>query len=183
MLMERLFSSGVMQMGASRVDPSRGGGVFNPAALTGLPELRAARMKEFSWIAGEWSRENVVPATTANPAYVDVGSGKFSLCEKGSWICMVAQDGRELQQITFDPFSRQWIYVLRNGAYGMMRSRDGWTNNQITFTGTMTMLSVECEWRMRWTKESDDQFSFVNEELSADRNWEYIDEWHFRRKV
>lgn len=123
MLMERLFSSGVMQMGASRVEPDRQVGVFNPAALVGLPELRAARMKEFSWIAGEWSRENVVPATTANPAYVDVGSGKFSLCEKENWVCMVAPDGRELQQITFDPFSRQWIYVLMNGAYGMLRSR------------------------------------------------------------
>lgn len=45
----------------------------------------------------------------------------------------------------------------------------------------MTMLSVECEWRMRWTKESDDRFSFVNEERDGDR-WVYIDEWRFRRK-
>src|SRR5512146_975091 len=98
MLMERLFSSGVMQMGASRVDPGRQVGVFNPAALEGLPELRAARMKEFSWIAGQWDRENVVPATEANPAYVELGSGKFSLCEKANWICMIASDGREMQQ-------------------------------------------------------------------------------------
>ena len=181
MIMEQLFSSGVMQMGASRLDPSRHVGVFNPAAIAGLPELRAARMKEFGWIAGEWSRENVVPATGANPAYVDVGSGKFSLCEKGNWVCMVAADGRELQQITFDPFSRQWIYVLINGAYGMLRSREGWNGNEIAFTGTMTMLGIECEWRMRWTKESDDRFSFSNEERDGDQ-WVYIDEWHFQRR-
>src|SRR5215467_8132161 len=41
MLMEQLFSSGVMQMGASHVDPERQVGMFNPAALAGLPELRA----------------------------------------------------------------------------------------------------------------------------------------------
>ena len=182
-LIEQLFSSGVMQMGASRVDPGRQVGVFSPAAITGLPELRATRMKEFSWIAGEWNRENVVPATKSNPAYVDVGSGRFSICEKGDWVCMVAPDGREMQQITFDPFSRQWVYVLMNGAYGMLRSREGWNGNQIVFTGTMIMLGIECEWRMRWTKESDDRFSFVNEERGADGGWEYIDEWRFTRKA
>ena len=182
MLMEQLFSSGVMQMGASRVDPGRQVGVFNPAAIAGWPELRMEKMKEFSWIAGEWSRENIVPETKANPGYVDVGSGKFSLCEKGNWICMVGADGREMQQITFDPFSRQWIYVLMNGAYGMLRSREGWNGNQIAFTGVMSMLGIDCEWRMRWTKENDDRFSFVNEERGADGGWEYIDEWRFKRK-
>jgi hypothetical protein len=181
-LIEELFSSGVMQMGSSRVDPGRQVGVFNPAAVAGLPELRAARMKEFSWIAGEWNRENVVPATKSNPAYVDVGNGKFSICEKGDWICMVAAEGREIQQITFDPFSRQWMYVLMNGAYGILRSREGWKGNKIAFTGTMTMLGIECEWRMQWTKESEDRFSFVNEERCADGSWDYIDEWHFKRK-
>jgi len=179
MLMEKLFASGVMQMGASRVEPERLVGVFNPAALVGLPVLRAARMKEFSWIAGEWSYENVVPATSANPAYVDVGGGRFALCENGNWICMV-KDGREMQQITFDPFSRQWVYVLMNGAYGMLRSREGWIGNEITFTGTMTMLGIECAWRMRWTKESEDRFSFVNEERDGDQ-WIYIDAWRFQR--
>ena len=69
-----------------------------------------------------------------------------------------------------------------NGAYGMLRSGEGWGGNQIVFTGTMTMLGVECEWRMRWTKESEDQFSFVNEERGADGSWEYIDEWRFCRR-
>lgn len=183
MLIERLFASGVMQMGPSRLDPARQVGVFNPAALSGLPELRAAKLKEFGWIAGEWRHENLVPATKSNPAYVDVGTGKFSVCEKGNWICMAAPDGREMQQITFDPFSRQWIYLLINGAYGMLRSREGWSENNIQFTGIMTMLGVDCEWRMRWTKESHDRFSFINEERDDSGNWVYIDEWRFARKT
>jgi len=183
MLIEQLFTSGVMQMGPSRVDPNREVGNFNPVAISGLPALRADKMKEFTWIVGEWSRENVVPATRANPAYTDVGSGKFSICEKSNWICVVAPDGREIPNITFDPFSRHWIYVLTNGAYGMLRSQDGWRDNQIHFTGLMTMLGVTCEWRMRWKKESDDRFSFMNEERDAAGSWIYIDEWHFMREV
>lgn len=183
MLMEQLFSSGVMKMAASRLDPNRQVGTFNPTALAGLSELRAEKLKEFSWIAGDWIHENVVPATDANPAYVDVGSGKFSICEDRNWVCMVAPDGREMKQITFDPFSRQWIYVLMNGAYGMLRSRHGWKGNKIEFTGTMTMIGIDCEWRMRWTKESDDHFFFINEERDGAESWAYIDEWHFRRKM
>ena len=182
MLIEQLFASGVMQMGVSRVDPSRQVGVFNPNAVSGLPALRTEKMKEFAWIIGEWTHENAVPATRANPAYTDVGSGRFSLGEKGNWICMVAPDGRETPNITFDPFSRQWIYVLMTGAYGMLRSQDGWHDNQIAFTGLMTMLGFNCEWRMRWTKEGDDLFSFINEERHADGSWTYIDEWRFTRK-
>lgn len=182
MLMEQLFSSGLMQMGPSRVDPNRTVGVFNPSAIGDLPQLRAEKMKEFSWIVGEWSHENLVPATKANPAYADIGSGKFSMCEKNNWICMVAPDGRETPNITFDPFSRQWIYVLLNGAYGMLRSQEGWVDNQIAFTGSMTMLGIECSWRMRWTKESVDRFTFINEEQGEEGNWLNIDEWRFARK-
>ena len=182
MLMEKLFSSGVMQMGPSRTEPHRQVGVFNPKAVAGLPELRAARIEEFQWIAGEWNYENAVPATSSNPPYADIGTCKYSLCEKSLWICMVAPDGREMQLITFDPFSRQWIYVLMNGAYGLLRSPEGWIGNQIVFTGQMTMIGFNCEWRMRWTKESADRFSFINEERSTDGSWAYIDEWRFRRK-
>ena len=182
MLMEKLFSSGLMQMGPSRVDTSRQVGVFNPSAIADLPAMRSEQMKQFSWIVGEWNHENAVPATAANPAYIDIGSGRFSICEKSNWICIVAPDGRETPNITFDPFSRQWIYVLMNGAYGMLRSQEGWVDNQIAFAGMMTMLGITCPWRMRWTKESDDRFSFINEEQDADGNWFYIDEWRFRRK-
>lgn len=183
MLIEQLFESGVMQMGSSRVDPNRQVGVFNPNSVARLPALRAEKMKDFAWIAGDWSHENAVPATRANPAYTDIGNGKFSLCEKSNWICMVAADGRETPNITFDPFGKQWIYVLTNGAYGMLRSVDGWRDTQISFTGPMSMLGVNCEWRMRWTKESDDRFSFINEERGADGSWIYIDEWRFTRKM
>jgi hypothetical protein len=182
MLMERLFSSGLMQMGPSRNDPSRHVGVFNPGAIAGVPELRAARLEEFRWIAGDWNYENAVPATAANPAYSDVGTCRYGLCEKNNWICMVTPDGREMQQITFDPFSKQWIYVLMNGAYGMLRSPEGWSGNHIVFTGLMTMIGFNCEWRMRYTKESPVAFSFINEERDATGSWDYIDEWHFTRK-
>jgi hypothetical protein len=182
MLMEQLFSSGLMRMGPSRTDPDRQVGVFNPDAVAGLPALRATRMDEFRWIAGGWNYENAVPATAANPAYSDIGTCKYSLCEKNNWVCMVAPDGRETQQITFDPFSKQWIYVLMNGAYGMLRSPEGWRDNQIDFTGLMTMIGFNCEWRIRWTKENAERFSFVNEERDASRSWVYIDEWRFTRK-
>ena len=42
MPIERLFSSGIMKMGPSRVDPERQVGVFNPAVVAGLPAVRAA---------------------------------------------------------------------------------------------------------------------------------------------
>ena len=182
MLMEQLFASGVMQMGPSRVDPSRQVGVFNPNFVAGLPGLRAAKMEEFRWIVGEWSYENVVPATSANSAYVDVGSSRFSLGEKSNWICIVAPDGRETPNITFDPFSKQWIYLLMQGAYGMLRSPEGWRKGQIVFTGLMTMIGVDCEWRITCSRDGDGRFSFVNEERNANGSWDYIDEWRFVRK-
>jgi hypothetical protein len=182
MLMERLFSSGVMQMGPSRADPARQVGAFNPNFVSALPALRAAKMEEFRWIAGEWNYENAVPATPANPAYADVGSCRYSLCEKSNWICIVGPDGREIQHITFDPFSKQWIYLLMQGAYGILRSQDGWTNGRIAFTGPMMMLGINCDWRLTYLRDGNDRFSFVNEERKDDGSWEYIDEWRFLRK-
>ena len=35
---------------------------------------------------------------------------------------------------------------------------------------------------MTWTKTSDDEFRFVNEEQTSDGEWSYIDEWRFQRK-
>jgi len=32
----------------------------------------------------------------------------------------------ETPNITFDPFSKQWMYVLIDGAYGILRSPEGW---------------------------------------------------------
>lgn len=183
MLIERLFSTGVMQMGPSRVDPERQVGVFNPEFVATLPALRAAKMEEFRWIEGEWSYENAVPATSANPAYVDVGSCRYSLCEKSNWICIVAADGRETPHITFDPFSKQWIYLLMQGAYGVLRSQDGWRNGQIAFTGPMVMVGVNCDWRLTYSRDGNDRFSFVNEECREDESWGYIDEWRFLRKT
>jgi hypothetical protein len=182
MLIEQLFSRGIMAMGPSRVDPNRQVGVFNADYVSSLPALRASEMERFRWLVGEWSHENQVPATRVSPAYTDVGSSRFSFCEKESWICLVPPDGREIPNITFDPFSKQWIYVLTRGSYGVLRSPQGWTGSQIVFTGLMTMIGIDCEWRMTWTKTSDDQFGFVNEEREKDGTWSYIDEWRFTRK-
>lgn len=54
--------------------------------------------------------------------------------------------------------------------------------NKIVFTGLMTMIGIECEWRMTWTKTSNDEFGFVNEEFLADGPWSYIDTRQFKRK-
>lgn len=182
MLIERLFSTGIMKMGPSRVDPQRQVGVFNPAALAGIPVLRAAELAKFRWIVGEWSYENAVPATAFSPAYTDIGSARFTFNEKSNWICMGAPDGEEFPNITFDPFSKHWIYLLTKGSYGMLRSAEGWIGDRIAFTGLMTMVGINLEWRMTWNRLGPDNFSFVNEESTPDGFWAYIDEWRFQRK-
>lgn len=45
------------------------------------------------------------------------------------------------------------------------------------------MLGITCKWRMRWTRESNDHFSFINEEHDVDGSWIYVDGWHFTRKI
>ena len=162
------------------IDPERKVGVFHPEAVAGLSSLRADELAKFAWLTGEWSFENRVPETRCSPAYTDAGSSSF--CERDGWICLVARDGAERRNITFDPLSRQWIYVLAHGSFGILRSAEGWVGDRIVFTGLMTMVGINCEWRMTWTKTSDNSFRFVNEELGADDAWHYIDEWQFARK-
>ena len=82
-LIEELFSTGLMRMGPSRTNPQQQVGVFSPAAVAGLPALRAAEMEKFRWIEGEWDHENAVPATAASPAYADAGKSRFALDAKG----------------------------------------------------------------------------------------------------
>jgi hypothetical protein len=185
MLMEELFSRGIMTMGPSRIDSARQVGVFKPEFIATLPALGAAEMEKFRWIAGEWDHENAVPATRLSPAYTDIGTSRFSICENGSWICAVRPDGREVPHITFDPFSRQWMYVVTNGAYCILRSSEGWVGDEIVFTGLMTMIGINCEWRLTLDHRGSNEFGFVNEERDPDgsENWLYIDEWHFRRKA
>ena len=181
MLIEQLFARGVMTMGPSPRDPNRQVGVFPSELITEVAKTRAAELEKFRWIAGSWSYENHVPATAQNPAYVDAGRTSYSVVEMNGWICANLPDGRQEQQITFDPFSKQWIFVLTRGSYGILRSPDGWTDNQIIFTGPLTMIGVDCEWRMSWTKTSEDEFQFVNEEKNEEGGWTYIDEWRFIR--
>jgi hypothetical protein len=137
-----------MKMGPSPRDETRQVGAFHPDFVSKLPALRAAEMEKFRWLAGEWSHENHVPATRLSPAYTDAGSSRFSLCDNSNWICLVRPDGQESRHITFDSFSRQWIYLLAEGSYGILRSSVGWFGNQIVFSGSMTMIGVNCEWRM-----------------------------------
>jgi hypothetical protein len=181
MLMEKLFASGIMTMGSSRADPGRQVGVFAPGKAEAAMRARAAELERFRWIAGEWTFENAVPGTPWSPPYSDIGRQKFAVSEADSWICSVAKDGTMQRAITFDPFSGQWIYVLLRGSFGMLRSKEGWLASEIAFTGLMTMVGVECEWRMTWTRMGDDRFRFVNEERGADGSWAYIDEWRFAR--
>ncbi len=169
-------------MGPSRLDPNRMVGVFPSDLLKGLAAVRAVEIEAFRWIAGDWSYENSVPATGVSPAYIDIGSMRYSFCEENSWVYVVSPDGRQHRHITFDPFSKQWIYVLTRGSYGVLRSLEGWTGNQIVFSGLMTMIGINCEWRMTWTKASDTEFLFVNEEKSTDGSWTYVDEWRLKRK-
>ena len=46
----------------------------------------------------------------------------------------------------------------------------------------MTMLGINCDWRMTWTRHANDAFSFVNEERGASGDWEYIDRWRITRR-
>ncbi len=95
---------------------------------------------------------------------------------------MVSPDGNSLPCLTYDLLSLQWIYVLTRGSYRMLRSKQGWIGNQISFQGLMTMIGIVCDWRMTWTKAGDDKFGFINEEKLRDGPWSFIDEWRFRRK-
>ena len=181
MLIEELFARGIMTMGPSRADPNRQVGVFAPTAVAGISAARAAELERFRWIVGEWSYENAVPRTRLNPAYTDIGTQRFALTDDG-WVCTVSPDGTQHRCLTFDPFSRQWIYVLTRGSFGMLRSKEGWVGSRIAFSGLMTMIGVECEWRMTWTRIGAAEFQFVNEERTSDGSWAYIDQWHFRAR-
>jgi hypothetical protein len=68
------------------------------------------------------------------------------------------------------------------GSYGVLRSLQGWIGERIIFPGFMTMIGINCEWRMTWTKPGNDQFGFINEERNERGSWAYIDEWRFKRK-
>ena len=180
MVMEELFRRGIMAMGPSRHDPSSTVGVFNKDFAAQLPAIRRAGMDTLRWMAGEWDTLNTVPATSQNPAYTETGAGSLTLCEKENWICR-GREGSQKPHITFDPFSRQYMYVLTEGAYGILRS-PGWEKNWLMFSGHMTMIGVDCEWRTTLTKHSDDRFHYLNEELLSDGQWALIDEWLFTRK-
>ena len=180
-LIERLFADSTVVIGPSRSDPGRQVATLNQATLAGLAGIRTAEFERFRWLTGDWRYENPVPATALSPAYCDVGVASFAVGGDGRWICAIAPDGREFLMITFDPRSRKWIYVLTNGSYGLLRS-PGWTGNRIVFEGSMTLLGIECEWRMTWTRAGDDAFGFVNEEKVPDGSWSYIDEWRYWRR-
>ena len=174
MLIEELFRKGIMVMGPSKDNPARAVGVFNLNKVSKFPALRLAEMQKMKWLAGEWTSENKVPATRKNPAYTDIGAATLRFCEKDAWICMVGADGRERPFITFDPFSRQWMFGLAEGAYGILRS-PGWKGRCMIFTGHMTMIGVDCEIRQTWTKKSDHEYGYVNEERLRNGKWSYVD--------
>ena len=181
-LIEKMFESKAVRMGPSRHDPSRQVATFDPEAVRALGELRRTELEKFRWLAGDWTYENSVPATRVSPAYCDVGVARFAPSDDGAWMCLIGPNERPVPLITFDPWSRLWMYVLTNGSYGILRS-SGWEGDRIAFAGTMTMLGVTCEWRMAWAKDGPEEFAFVNEERTVDGRWNYIDEWRYRRKL
>ena len=181
MLMEELFGRGIMVMGPAKDDPSRQVGTFNMELLASFPALKTAEMAKMRWLEGEWTSVNRMVATSKSPAYEDRGEGKYRFCEKDAWICLVGKDGRERRFITFDPFSKQWIYLLAEGAYGILRSA-GWVDDTLVFEGEMTMIGVNCVLRQTWKKKSEHEFSFVNEEKLPDGTWGHVDEWELKRK-
>jgi hypothetical protein len=183
MLMEQLFSRGIMTMGPSRNDPDRQVGVFPSGMIQKVAAIRSGEMERFRWIAGAWNFENAVLPTQMSPAYTDIGTHRFSISEDSGWVCVVPPDGKPSPYLTYDPFGLQWIYVLTRGSFGILRSKEGWVGNQITFTGLMTMIGIDCEWRMTWTNVNDDEFRFLNEEKLPGGSWSYIDEWRYRRIV
>jgi hypothetical protein len=77
----------------------------------------------------------------------------------------------------------RWSPTCFAGSFhGILRSPQGWIRDRIVFSGMMTMIGIDCEWRMTWTKASHGAYGFVNEEFAPDGFWECIDEWHFTRK-
>jgi len=181
MVMEELFGRGIMTMGPSRHDPSNIVGVFNKDFAVALPALRKDAMETLRWMAGDWESVNTVPASGHNPAYAETGTGSLTLCEKENWICR-GRDSSQKPYITFDPFSRQYMYVLTEGAYCVLRSQ-GWEGNHLIFTGHMTMIGVDCEWRLTLTKRGNDEYHFLNEEQLPNGQWALIDECLFTRKA
>jgi hypothetical protein len=180
-IIEELFGKGVMVMGPSRDDPKNLVGVFNREQVIKLGPMRKKEMERVKWLAGTWSAENKVPATKHNPAYTERLTYTYSVCENGSWICLVDARGKERPHITFDPFSGKWVYILAEGAFGILRST-GWEEAKIEFMGRMLMLGVDREIRQLWNKVSDTEFRFVNEEKDASGRWLLTDEWVMRRK-
>jgi hypothetical protein len=177
-LIAELFRRGIMVMGPSRHDPGRIVGTFPPDLIQKITTERLGEMQKAGFMAGDWLTENLVPATPHNRAYIEAGKGSMRLSSSGTWLCLV-RNGVEVPHITYDPFSKQWMYLLVEGAFGILRSK-GWVGDQISFTGLMTMIGAEREFRHTITKLGADEFSALNEERHG-AEWIYVDEWHFRR--
>jgi hypothetical protein len=180
-LIETLFARRIVRIGPSRHDPGNQVATFDPETISKLVADRAAEMDRIRWLSGDWTFENPVPATRLSPAYCDRGVATFAPSPDGLFMCMSGRDGRLTPLMTFDSWSRRWIYMLTSGSYGVLRS-PGWAGDQIVFSGLMTMIGIDCEWRMTWTRDGEDAFGFVNEEWRPDGAWSYIDEWRYLRK-
>ncbi|MEZ5317782.1 MAG: hypothetical protein R2752_10310 [Vicinamibacterales bacterium] len=108
-----------------------------------MPEPAYDALAGCAWLTGTWRFENHVPPTRLSPAYVDVGTLRFDASAADGWVSSIAPDGAVTRCLTFDPMSRQWIYLLARGSFGMLRSADGWRDGRIEFRGLMTMIGLE----------------------------------------
>jgi hypothetical protein len=99
-------------------------------------------MEKSRWLVGDWDHENVVPATRLSPANADIGTNRVYICADGSCICFIGSQCRETHKITFDPFSRQWIYMLLRGFYGMLRKL--WITCAVSLIAGVPLASSSC---------------------------------------
>lgn len=181
-LIEELFENGTMVMGPSRHHPADIVGTFPPELIPKLHAERKAEIEKVQFMTGDWVTENEVPATPRNPSYVDRAKASMKLSAAGTWVCAVP-NSVDVPLLTYDPFSHQWMYVLAEGAYGILRSK-GWEGDRLALTGLMTMIGVEREFRHTIIRPADgsrnDEFHAVNEERHG-TEWVHVDRWRFRR--
>ncbi|HWB92125.1 MAG TPA: hypothetical protein VG605_09740 [Puia sp.] len=85
--------------------------------------------------------------------------------------------------LQYDVYSNVW--VLQSGYYnrydwGSLVS-SGWTGDQIVFEGAISLTGIRLVERETWTKQSDDAFRIVYEELMNDGTWFTIEENTYTR--
>jgi len=164
-----------------KIDPERKVGVFDMDVISKFPALRKQQMDTVRWMEGDWSAENSVRATPVSPAYTDTYPYTYRFSEDGTTLCIL-RGGKEVPNLTYDAFSKKWVFMLPGGgAFGILTS-PGWKDGSIEFIGHVLMLGVECEMRTTVTRRSDREYYMINHEKNPDGSWVVVDDWIFRKR-